>query len=239
MDKRELSQENLQEIYSFCKRKDIRYLDLRLELVDHIASRIEALWEKNPQLSFKDAFHKVYKSFGVFGLSEIAEEHQKVVSKRFYQGFWSECKTWFKPPRVFVTLGSIGALYVLQETFPLTTLVLWYLIVVAVLGTVIYVFAERRKMRRTLNGDLSLTMGALYQWAWVIYLAYFIPLQNTVVLSPRGLSELMQSSKSYSMVALVYALLSFLLCLSSLKLLRYSKDQLASLKQKQAFYQSA
>ncbi len=236
MDKRKLSQEQLQEVYAFCKRKDIQYLELRMELVDHIASRIESLWEDQPELSFKDAFHKVYKSFGIFGLSEVAEEHNKLVLKRFYREAWQELLNWFRVPQIFATLSGLFGLYFLLDSFPKLAVLIFYGILATIFAVFIYAYVERRRMRKALDGDLSITMGSLYQWGWLIYFFYFIPFQNLGILNTDSYSDLLQWIEDYRFVALFYCLLTFILCLSSIKLVRKGRNQIEALKQKQSFY---
>lgn len=239
MAKRELTQKELQEIYAFCKRKDIQYLELRMELVDHIASRIEALWEDQPKMSFQEAFHKIYKSFGIFGLSEVAEGHNKVVLKRFYQKAWHELIHWFKMPQIFATLSGLVALYFLLNSFPPLAVVVFYGILATVLGVFIYAYVERRRMRKVLDGDLSVTMGSLYQWGWLIYFFYFLPFQNLGILATDSYMELVQGIQNYRFIMLIYCLITFVLCLSGIKLVRMGRNQIEALKQKQSFYKVA
>ena len=51
-----LNKEQLQEIETYLTNKDVEYIDLHLEVLDHISSDIENLMEK---ISFEEAFEKV------------------------------------------------------------------------------------------------------------------------------------------------------------------------------------
>lgn len=185
MDKRTISRDELKQIYDFCRRKDIQYLELRMELVDHIASRIEEHWQEKPGLSFKEAFRSVYQSFGIFGLSEIAAQHENLVTKRFYSAIWQEFLSWIKAPQIILTLAlSLGFFYGIQEYSYLVP-ILWVALGAFALGMVIYLHYFRRKLKRALNGDQSILMGSLYQWGMTLYLLYFIPINNWFLYSEK------------------------------------------------------
>lgn len=51
-----LSQENIQFIDTYLENSEIHFADIRMEMVDHIASSLEAELELNNELSFYDAF---------------------------------------------------------------------------------------------------------------------------------------------------------------------------------------
>ena len=135
--KRQIQAEELEYIFNFCKKKDIYYVDLRMELVDHLTSRVEAIWEKEPNLSFQEAFHKVYKSFGIFGLSTLAEEHGKIVSKKYWSLIKQEFKLWLKPPQVFATLLFLVLTYFSLAAFPQLTYFFWGLNFAGGMGTLV------------------------------------------------------------------------------------------------------
>jgi hypothetical protein len=47
-----LSQDQIQELYNFTRRRLVEHYDLQTELVDHLANGIEKQWEGNPDLTF-------------------------------------------------------------------------------------------------------------------------------------------------------------------------------------------
>ena len=52
---KKLSPQNIQFIDNYLKKSDIQFIDVRMEMVDHVASEVEAMIEQE-QLSFYDAF---------------------------------------------------------------------------------------------------------------------------------------------------------------------------------------
>ena len=53
-----LSQEQIQQVEDYLKNKDVEYIDLHLEVLDHISTAIESEMTEN-EISFNDAFEKV------------------------------------------------------------------------------------------------------------------------------------------------------------------------------------
>ena len=53
-----LTTEQINKIDTFLERNDVKYLDIKLELLDHIASQIEALISEQNS-SFEEAFTKI------------------------------------------------------------------------------------------------------------------------------------------------------------------------------------
>jgi hypothetical protein len=110
---RKIGPKELAYLHSYCKKKDIVYIDLRIELVDHLAELIQARWAEHPNEDFKTAFHNVYKSFGIFGFLTIAEQHQAAMQKRYWRGIWQFFKGWLTPPKVLATASVFSLLYLL------------------------------------------------------------------------------------------------------------------------------
>lgn len=54
---------------------------MRYEIVDHLASGIEARMEENPDLSFDAALRKEYAKFPITGFYQFVQEKQKALSK--------------------------------------------------------------------------------------------------------------------------------------------------------------
>jgi len=108
-----LNEEQIQSLYKFTKDHFVDYYDLQTELVDHLANIIEATWEENPKVSFEYARDKAFKSFGVFGFSNIVEKRERSMSKRYFKYFWTELKQWFGLPKIIATTALFAIFYTL------------------------------------------------------------------------------------------------------------------------------
>jgi hypothetical protein len=175
---RQLSQEQLKYIFDFCRKWDVVYVDLRLELVDHIATSISEIWQSEPELPFQKAFHRVYKSFGIFGLLSIVESHRKIVWKRYWRQIKRSFASWLSPPRVFASLLVWFALYhllVQQPHFQKG------LIVFALIGLVLtggYLGMRSYQLSKKIKGEKTMLLSTPSQFLWVSYFLYYLPFQG-------------------------------------------------------------
>lgn len=73
----QLSKEQIDQLFVFTKKKMVHWYDLQVEIVDHLAERIEEEMNANPKLNFEEALAKVYAGFGIFGFAKIVQEREK------------------------------------------------------------------------------------------------------------------------------------------------------------------
>lgn len=99
-----LTADQIQTIFDFTEKKYIKYYDVQLELVDHIADKIETLQADDPNLSFDRALHEVYKSFGVFGFTKVQEEKMVELQRYWMRHLKSYIKSYFQWPKIIITL---------------------------------------------------------------------------------------------------------------------------------------
>lgn len=86
------------------RRGYVEYYDVQIELVDHIANRIEDLRAKDAQLSFETALHRVYNSFGTTGFAKIKEERMRAMQRYWMRHVWSYVTSYFKLPKVLLLI---------------------------------------------------------------------------------------------------------------------------------------
>ena len=99
-----LTSSQIQQIFDFTAQKYIKYYDVKLELVDHIANRIEEMQAEDPKLSFDSALQRVYKSFGIYGFTKVQEQKMIELQRYWRMRFWSYIKSYFKLPKVILTI---------------------------------------------------------------------------------------------------------------------------------------
>lgn len=107
-----LTQEQIQYLHQFCTKHYVRFYDLQLELVDHLANAIEQKMDENPKLNFEQALDEVYKGFGIFGFSRIVSERDLALRKKYQKSFWKYFLSYFTPPRLALTFLIFLALNV-------------------------------------------------------------------------------------------------------------------------------
>ncbi len=98
-----LTTDQIQFLYKFCERHYVRYYDVQVELVDHLAAAIEQEQEQDPGLDFTQAVNKVYKGFGITGFAGVVREKMQAEQKKNNTRHWNLFLSFFTIPRIAVT----------------------------------------------------------------------------------------------------------------------------------------
>lgn len=143
-----VSKSQIEELYVFTQRHFVEWYDVQTELVDHLANGIEQQWEINPKKTFEEALKSEFKKFGVFGFNDLVEQKTKALNKYYRKQVWYFFKTYFKLPKIILTLFSIWLLnLVIHNLFDKT-----YLMVTIIAGVFIidiyHLLKFRNKIKR-------------------------------------------------------------------------------------------
>lgn len=115
----ELNDEQINELFSFCKKHYVHHYDVQAELVDHLANAIEEKIKTNPNLSFEKALDEVYKTFGYKGFAGIVEAKTITIEKQYrklrYKLFFAYF-TWPKTMLTFLIFVSLLSLKMIVPT---------------------------------------------------------------------------------------------------------------------------
>jgi len=169
-EKPQLSDQEIQAIFDYTSKKYIKFYDVQVELVDHIANRIEDMQLENPSLRFDQALHKVYKSFGVYGFTKVqgekAAELQSYWSKKMMSYFYK----YFKFPKIFLTLVLSGLIFMFLRS--LTPYFADGLVIVSIGAMILTVSGilnyRARKKRELILTDKKLLVVQSYESALAI-----------------------------------------------------------------------
>ena len=171
-----LSKQQIDELFYFTEKKFVKWYDLQIELVDHLANKIEDELEQNPNKNFEDALKKVYASFGIFGFARIVREKEEQVRK-FNKRLWiTEFKNLFVWPNVLKSLSVLLFLKLLIDYIPLEYLLSSGVVIAITHASYQYYEARKRRIRNvTGTKKLLLTqfllmpnlLGYLYFQIWV------------------------------------------------------------------------
>lgn len=226
-EERIISKRQVEYLHDFTKKKDIIYVDLRIELVDHLCGLIEERWELHPKEDFITAFKAVYKSFGIFGFSDIASKHHSQMSKRYWRemgNFFLKCIT---PPRVILTTLLFVSLFFLLKTYPIMGLPILTIMGLIFVASAIVTTFQFRKNKKILNGEKNILMGGAHQGAiWVFYLLSQILINTTS--SGTNVSVIHQNTWLLSTLFV----LTLIFVLGNHFLMQRAKGQLLELKRK-------
>lgn len=180
-----LTTAQIQSIYDFTAKKYIKYYDVQLELVDHIANRIEELQAEDSKLSFEQAMQSVYKSFGVYGFTKVQE--QKMFERQSYwkRQIWSYVKSYFKLPKVLITLMLSLSIFMFMRQgylYPLISDIdysLWILMT-SIIGMIVLIPLLILAKRRLISTQKELLCVDAYMGV----IAYFLLLPLHIFIDP-------------------------------------------------------
>ena len=141
----EINTQQIEQLYAFTRKHYVEHYDLQTELVDHLALGIEQQWQDHPERSFNHALQMEFKKFGVFGFTEIVEQRQKALSKKYAKFIWQYLKEYLTLPKCVFTLSVTVALFYLLRILNLRSLPV--LTVMAVLFVVYFVWSAIRVYR--------------------------------------------------------------------------------------------
>lgn len=112
-----LTKEQIQQIDDYIAACDIKWYDVKMELVDHFATSLEEKLAKNPTLDFKEAIVKEHKSFSDQGFKKLLDSKIKAVEKQFYKQVFIHLKSFFKLPKIVISASIFYGLVLLLDLF--------------------------------------------------------------------------------------------------------------------------
>ena len=110
-----LNEQQIEELFRFCERKFVHFYDLQIELVDHLAERIEEEMTANERLSFEAALQKVYAGFGLFGFAHIVQDKTNALQKQHNRAWLRAMKQFFTLPKLLFSAALFMALFTLGK----------------------------------------------------------------------------------------------------------------------------
>lgn len=154
--KRELTKEQINRLYRYVSGMGVEYFDVQVELVDHIAAKIEERLHQNPERSEAEIFDETLPAFAKNGFRQVVREKEKQVGRQYRRYFWQNFKSFFSWPKVFFTAVLTWILFeFLQRTNESTLLTLNDSILLSTLGMAfiycMFLFFRHLNMPRKLS----------------------------------------------------------------------------------------
>ena len=104
MTERKLTEEQIEDLFAFCEEQDVKYYDVQIELVDHLASAIEQKWLEKPTLSYSKALWIVFDRFGLSGFRKIRRAKEKELRRKYLRLQWKHIAEFFRLPKIILTI---------------------------------------------------------------------------------------------------------------------------------------
>jgi hypothetical protein len=157
----ELSKEQLLQIHNYIFVCGIKYYDVRVEIVDHFAIILERKLDENPDLNLKQEIINMHKNFSDKGFSKLLKEKKNSVTKRFFKQTLQQLRTFFKLPKIIITVCMFFVLYNIQFFFEdIENYFQILFCTTAILMPVIFWSAKKRNKKEQFLA-LSLSLGFL------------------------------------------------------------------------------
>lgn len=133
-----LTKEQIAEIKAFIGKRGIAFLDVQMEVLDHVASQVEEKLTDNPNLNFDTALKQTHASFGIFGFSVIEHSIVNALGKKYRKIFWSNFLLCFSLKYILLVLFGGFLLYQVQVILNDNQyfMTIWFIAIVALIGVI-------------------------------------------------------------------------------------------------------
>ena len=122
----QLTAAQIQRLFDFTEENYVNYIDLRYELVDHLATGIEEQLKSNPKKEFDLALKHERGKFPLTGFYLFIEEKEKALQKYWNKKIWSVIKSYYKLPQLLMTLTIFIPTYFLYIKKPITAIAVFF-----------------------------------------------------------------------------------------------------------------
>ena len=143
-----LTDQQIEELFVFTKQHYVEWYDVQVELVDHLANDIEAIWQEEPKLSFEKARDKSFKKFGICGFMDVVNEQTNALSKQYSKQIITCAKTYFKFPRIALTALLILLFYTTVHAIESKSIFIGVFLIMSFVTSSIFVFRNNKKIKR-------------------------------------------------------------------------------------------
>jgi hypothetical protein len=100
-----LTKEQIDYLFEFCQAQGVKYYDVQVELVDHLANGIEKELAEHSDWSFQKALDVVFVSFGYVNFKPLVRERQKTIQAYSRRLWWTLFKEQLRRPAIWAVFG--------------------------------------------------------------------------------------------------------------------------------------
>lgn len=90
-----LTPEQISQIKAFISNRGFTYPDVQLEIIDHVASRVEVLLTEKPQFDIDEAIRIAHGEFGIMGFSVFEDVMVSNLQKKYFKLFYTTFFSYF------------------------------------------------------------------------------------------------------------------------------------------------
>ena len=153
---KKLSRKEIQFIDQYLIKNEVKYLDIRAELLDHLATEFE---EKSNHSLIED-----YLMTKVNFIKDFAKKQQKAIHWSYQKQLWIQfAKFFYKPKFVLLLFGLIGFGYILLQLFTLKrfSLISFFVLMILVLYPLFYQIKYSKAIKKVQSMQSLFVVTAL------------------------------------------------------------------------------
>lgn len=184
---RQISQEENIQLMDFCKRKGVDFLDLRIEIADHLAHAIVDYWATHPEASFEQALQVEYRKFGIFGFTDVCADYSNRMLTKYGRVFLKELQVSLSVKFVGLILFGGVLFFQLLTQVSESHIILEWLTQGFIIGAPILVTLQYFKNKRIIKGAKLLLLNTPFQYT--IWFNYFIFMGASKTMDFQSVSE--------------------------------------------------
>lgn len=175
-----LSQDHIQDLFSFVRKHYVEHYDLQTELVDHLANGIEAQWQEYPERTYKDARLREFRKFGVSGFEKVVRKRRSAMSWRYFKIIIRFYKEYFRLPKIILTIVVTGIVTYLFKLLPLShrydLILIFYFGLVGMLFFIHFKNRKNNELEMVKYGRKWMLKGQIYSYGSLINVFNLLPI---------------------------------------------------------------
>lgn len=156
-----LNKEQITELKAYISKRGFTYTDVQLEILDHLACKVEEKMAADDTLAFGDALTAAHRDFGVMGFSTLEDAMSKGVSVHLRQVMLEVLRRWFSGANVLLVLG-FALLMGMAYYFISNPYLCFAGIIIVYLLWAAYFFVSTRKDQRRFKNMLAFSTACSY-----------------------------------------------------------------------------
>ncbi len=110
----QLTKQQIEKLRIHLEESGFKYIDVQIEILDHVATAVEERMTENTNLTFQDAVNQTQSSFGTKGFKQVEVSIIKGISSRYNKLFLEKFISLLNYKYIVLVLFSILLLYKVQ-----------------------------------------------------------------------------------------------------------------------------
>ena len=113
-----LTVNQIDQIKAFINKRGFNTIEVEMEALDHMASKIESLLEEKPDMNFDLAITKAHADLGIFGFATFEEAINSGYTASLRKTRNSELKSYLFGSKALITLAIITIAFSIEKVIP-------------------------------------------------------------------------------------------------------------------------